>query len=176
MDDVMKEEKKLPPVVWAFVPLLILIVLLVCVISAFGSDALSGASQIVLLVTAACCILIGFVLKTMHWDDFERAVNENVSSVSQAILILLLIGAVGGSWMVSGIVPTMIYYGMQIINPHCFLVSSCLICAVVSAVRGLPSPQSASLCWASARHRDSAKDGLPAPLFRVPTSETKSRR
>lgn len=132
----MKEEKKLPPVVWAFVPLLILIVLLVCVISAFGSDALSGASQIVLLVTAACCILIGFVLKTMHWDDFERAVNENVSSVSQAILILLLIGAVGGSWMVSGIVPTMIYYGMQIINPHCFLVSSCLICAVVSVMTG----------------------------------------
>lgn len=130
------EEKKLPPVALAFVPLVILVVLLACVITAFGSDALSGASQIALLATSACCILLGMVMKTMHWEDFEQAVNRNVSGVSQAILILLLIGAVGGSWMVSGIVPTMIYYGMQIIDPRWFLVSSCLICAVVSVITG----------------------------------------
>ncbi|MCM1108851.1 MAG: hypothetical protein NC388_07335 [Clostridium sp.] len=130
------EEKKLPSVALAFVPLLILVGLLACVISAFGSDALSGASQIALLTTSACCILLGLVLKTMRWEDFEVAVNRNVSGVSQAILILLLIGAVGGSWMVSGIVPTMIYYGMQIIHPQWFLVSSCLICAAVSVITG----------------------------------------
>ena len=72
----------------------------------------------------------------MHWSDFEQAVNENVSGVAQAILILLLIGAVGGSWMVSGIVPTMIYYGMQLIDPQWFLVSSCAICAFISVMTG----------------------------------------
>lgn len=128
--------RNLLPVWVAFVPLVILVGLLVFVISAFGSDALSGASQIALLTTSAFCVLIGLMLKTMHWSDFEQAVNENVSGVAQAILILLLIGAVGGSWMVSGIVPTMIYYGMQLIDPQWFLVSSCAICAFISVMTG----------------------------------------
>lgn len=132
----LKRDRKLPPVWLAFVPLVLLVGLLVCVISAFGSDALSGGSQIALLVTSACCVIIGLLLKTMSWEDFERAVNENISGVAQAILILLLIGAVGGSWMVSGVVPTMIYYGMQIIDPQWFLVSSCAICAFISVMTG----------------------------------------
>lgn len=107
-----------------------------CVIAAFGSDALSGGSQIALLVASAVCVIIGILYGTMKWEDFEHAVNENVSGVSQAILILLLIGAVGGAWMVSGIVPTMIYYGLQIISPKWFLLSSCVICAVVSVMTG----------------------------------------
>lgn len=127
--------KQLP--VWlAFVPLAVLIGLLVFVISAFGSDALSGGSQIALLTTSAFCVLIGLLSKTMRWSDFEQAVNEHISGVAQAILILLLIGAVGGSWMVSGVVPTMIYYGMQIIDPQWFLVSSCAICAFISVMTG----------------------------------------
>lgn len=132
----LNRNRKLPPVWLAFVPLVLLVGLLVCVISAFGSDALSGGSQIALLTTSACCVIIGLLLKTMNWDDFERAVSENISGVSQAILILLLIGAVGGSWMVSGVVPTMIYYGMQIIDPSWFLVSSCAICAFISVMTG----------------------------------------
>lgn len=132
----LNRNRKLPPVWLAFLPLVVLVGLLVCVISAFGSDALSGGSQIALLTTSACCVVIGLLLKTMTWEDFERAVNENISGVSQAILILLLIGAVGGSWMVSGVVPTMIYYGMQIIDPQWFLVSSCAICAFISVMTG----------------------------------------
>lgn len=130
------DKRKLPPVWLSFTPLAILVALLVCVIAAFGSDALSGAGQIALLTASACCVLIGKVWGSLSWDDFEQAVNRNVSGVAQAILILLLIGAVGGSWMVSGIVPTMIYYGMQIISPQWFLVTSCLICAAVSVTTG----------------------------------------
>lgn len=129
-------EKKVPSVWFSFVPLAVLIGMLVCVITAFGSDALAGGSQIALLVASAVCVILGFLQKTMKWEDFEHAVNENVSGVAQAILILLLIGAVGGSWMVSGIVPTMIYYGMKVIDPSCFLVSSCVICALVSVMTG----------------------------------------
>ena len=132
----MQENKKLPSVWLSFLPLLILIGLLVLVLSVFGTGALSGASQIALLVTSACCILLGLCAKTMKWEDFERSVNKHIGDVSQSILILLLIGAVGGAWMVSGIVPTLIYYGMHIINPQWFLVSSCLICAVISVMTG----------------------------------------
>ena len=81
----LNRNRKLPPVWLAFVPLVLLVGLLVCVISAFGSDALSGGSQIALLTTSACCVIIGLLLKTMKWDDFERAVSENISGVSQEI-------------------------------------------------------------------------------------------
>lgn len=175
----LKRDRKLPPVWLAFVPLVLLVGLLVCVISAFGSDALSGGSQIALLVTSACCVIIGLLLKTMNWEDFERAVNENISGVAQAILILLLIGAVGGSWMVSGVVPTMIYYGMQIIDPQWFLVSSCAICAFISVMTGsswTTLPLLELPCWALVRHKVLKKGGLPVPSFREPISAIRFRR
>lgn len=130
-----KNKKTLSP--WlAFIPLVLLVALLSLVITAFGSDALSGASQIVLLITSACCLVMGMLFNQMSWDDFERAVTEKIAGVSQAILILLLIGALGGSWMVSGVVPTLIYYGMYIIHPQWFLLSCCCICAAVSVMTG----------------------------------------
>lgn len=130
-----KNKKTLSP--WfAFIPLVVLVALLSLVITAFGSDALSGASQIVLLITSACCLVMGALFNQMSWQDFERAVTEKIAGVSQAILILLLIGALGGSWMVSGVVPTLIYYGMYIIHPQWFLLSCCCICAVVSVMTG----------------------------------------
>lgn len=132
----MQEKKKLPPVWLSFLPLIVLVLLLFFVLSAFGGDALSGASQIALLVTSACCILLGMAAKTMKWSDFEVSINKHIGDVSQSILILLLIGAVGGAWMISGIVPTMIYYGMQIISPQWFLVSACGICAAISVMTG----------------------------------------
>lgn len=132
----MRNDKKLPPVWLSFLPLVILVLLLALVLTSFGSDSLSGASQIALLVTSACCILMGMSVGTMHWEDFEKSISKHIGDVSQSILILLLIGAVGGAWMASGIVPTMIYYGLQIISPQWFLVSSCLICACISVMTG----------------------------------------
>ena len=72
----------------------------------------------------------------MPWASYEKAIVKNVSSVASAIIILLLIGALGGAWMLSGVVPTLIYYGMHIIHPDIFLVSSCIICALVSVMTG----------------------------------------
>ena len=110
--------------------------MLVSVVLAFGSDSLSGASQIALLVASASCITLGLLFKTMKWSDFEYEINRHIGDLGQAILILPLIGAVAGSWMISGVVPTMIYYGMQIISPQWFLVSTCVICAIVSVMTG----------------------------------------
>ncbi len=116
--------------------MLILIVMLFFTIRAFGSDALGGASQVCMLLASAVCVFIGMTFYGRRWEEFEKAMTKNVSSVSSAIIILLIIGALSGAWMLSGVVPTLIYYGVQIIHPGFFLVSTCLICAGVSVMTG----------------------------------------
>ena len=120
----------------SFIPFLVLIALISCCVAVFGSATLDGASQVSLLVASAVSVLVGFLMKRMTWQDLEREITAKVASCTPAIIILLLIGAIGGTWMVSGIVPTMIYYGMQILRPEWFLVSSSLFCALVSLMIG----------------------------------------
>jgi len=128
--------KKNPSIFIACVPLVLLVALIACVVSIFGDDSLSGASQVALLVASAVCICIGIFRGYNKWEDFENAISEKVSGIASAIIILLLIGALGGAWMVSGVVPLLIYHGMNILNPTWFLVCACIICAVVSVMTG----------------------------------------
>lgn len=128
--------KRLPPLWLSMVPLVILVALIALVVSIFGDESLSGASQVALIFASAICVGSGMIGGYLTFDDFEKAVGNNITSVSNAIIILLLIGAIGGVWMVSGVVPTMIYYGLQIISPQWFLVSACAICAFVSVMTG----------------------------------------
>lgn len=130
------EKERIPSPLVSMIPLLVLVILLSCVISVFGSDALSGASQVSLLFTTAICISLSIGIYHVKWSRFEEAIQENIKGTSVALLILLIIGALSGSWMISGIVPTLIYYGIQIINPDYFLITSCVICAVVSVMTG----------------------------------------
>lgn len=132
----MDSTKKIPSPLVSLLPIALLAGMLFATISTFGSDALSGGSQISLLVTTACCVLIGMAFYRIPWKDFELAITNNIAGVSTALLILLIIGALSGIWMVSGVVPTLIYYGMQIIHPDFFLASTCLICALVSVMTG----------------------------------------
>lgn len=132
----MMNKEVVPSPILSVIPLLALVILLACVISVFGSDALSGASQISLLFSTALCISISILFYRVPWKKFEESISENIKGTSVALLILLIIGALSGSWMVSGIVPTLIYYGIQIIHPDYFLVTSCVICAVVSLMTG----------------------------------------
>jgi len=120
----------------SFVPFLVLIVLITCCVAVFGNATLDGASQVSLLAASAVSVLIGHFSRRLEWENLEREISDKISSCTPAIIILLLIGAIGGTWMVSGIVPTMIYYGMQIIRPEVFLVSSSLLCALVSLMIG----------------------------------------
>ena len=101
----------------SFIPFLVLIVLVTCCIAVFGNATLDGASQVSLMVASAVSVLIGHFSKRLEWESLEKEISEKISSCTPAIIILLLIGAIGGTWMVAGIVPTMIYYGMQIIQP-----------------------------------------------------------
>ena len=120
----------------SFLPFIVLIVLISCCVAVFGNATLDGASQVTLMVASAVSVLVGHFAKRLKWEDPEREVTNKIASCTPAIIILLLIGAIGGTWMVSGIVPTMIYYGMQIIRPEVFLVSSSLLCALVSLMIG----------------------------------------
>lgn len=120
----------------AFVPFLVLIALLICCITVFGNATLDGASQVALLIASGTCVLVGWFKKRLDWDVLEREMTEKVANCTPSIIILLLIGAISGTWMVSGIVPTMIYYGMQILHPQWFLFSSCVLCALISLLIG----------------------------------------
>ena len=120
----------------SYIPFLVLIGLITCCIAVFGNATLDGASQVSLMVASAVSVLIGHFSKRLEWESLEKEVSDKIASCTPAIIILLLIGAIGGTWMVAGIVPTMIYYGIQIIQPEVFLVSSSLLCALVSLMIG----------------------------------------
>lgn len=120
----------------SLIPFIALTAVLVFVIKIFGADALEGASQVSLLFAAGVAIAISMLFYRVPWKDFEEGILENIKSVGTAILILLLIGAVSGSWMVSGVVPTMIYYGMKVIFPEVFLFAACGISALISIMTG----------------------------------------
>ncbi|RHJ92935.1 Na+/H+ antiporter NhaC [Parabacteroides bouchesdurhonensis] len=128
--------RKLPAPLLSVVPIIVLVILLYFTIRTFGSDALSGGSQVVLLTTTAVCSLLAMLFCRTKWKEIEQAICNNILGVSVALIILLLIGALSGTWMISGVVPTLIYYGMQILHPSFFLASCCVICAIVSVMTG----------------------------------------
>lgn len=129
-----KQEK---PSWWvSLLPFVFLVAALSVVIYIFGSDALSGASQVALLFAAGFTVVLAMLLYRIPWKVFEESILENITSVGTSIVILLLIGAVAGSWMISGVVPTMIYYGMKVIFPDIFLFASCIISAVIAVMTG----------------------------------------
>lgn len=125
-----------PPLLLSCVPLALLVALVGSVVSVFGQDSLSGASQVALLLTSFLSIAIGLWGRWMTWNDLEKALTEKVGGIAPALFILLFIGALGGSWMLSGVVPTLIYYGLEFLSPRWLLLASCLICALVSVVTG----------------------------------------
>ncbi len=120
----------------SLLPFIVLVAALSLVIYVFGTDALSGASQVALLLAAGFTVVLAMILYRIPWKVFEESILDNITSVGTSIVILLLIGAVSGSWMVSGVVPTMIYYGMKVIVPEIFLFASCVISAVIAVMTG----------------------------------------
>ena len=131
-----RDGKILPHPLIAIIPVVVLIGFLSVVIMLFGSDSLTGGSQIALLMGMAVCVCLSMALYRVPWDTFEQQIKKTLGGVSATLLILLCVGMLSGSWMISGIVPTLIYYGVQIMSPQFFLVSSCVICAFISLLSG----------------------------------------
>ncbi|PIB34483.1 Na+/H+ antiporter NhaC [Reichenbachiella sp. 5M10] len=119
----------------AFVPILFLIVFLSVNVYIFGDAALDGSNQIVLILSGGVAALMAFRLG-YTWDEILGGVTKSINSAMPSMLILLMIGSLAGSWLISGIVPAMIYYGLLILSPTIFLFAACVVCAIVSMATG----------------------------------------
>ncbi|MDC1217328.1 Na+/H+ antiporter NhaC [Flavobacteriaceae bacterium] len=119
----------------AFLPIIILVILLSYNVLIFGDEALGGSNQFILLLGAAIAGIVGFYYKIGYKSMIDR-VSENLQSVTGALLILLFVGALAGTWLISGIIPAMIYYGLQILHPSIFLPACIIICAIISLATG----------------------------------------
>lgn len=131
-----KKYEKSPSGWVALIPLTVLAGLLVLVIKCFGSDSIAGGSQIALLSAASVAVMLSMGLYGVSWSRLEGEIIENIRSSASAIIILLLIGSIAGTWMVSGVVPTLICYGLEVLHPSWFLAACCLICSAVSLMTG----------------------------------------
>ncbi|MEZ4909264.1 MAG: Na+/H+ antiporter NhaC [Saprospiraceae bacterium] len=122
--------------IWeALTPVIVLVMLLAYNIIIFGDNALGGSNQFILLIGAAVAAIVGFRNKVSYEQMLEE-VGKNVKSTSGAILILLMVGALAGTWMISGVIPSMIYYGLKLLSPGVFLPASVVICSIISLATG----------------------------------------
>ncbi len=124
------------PSIWqSLFPVAVLLVLLIASVNFFGDSASYGPNQIALILSAVVAALIGLRLG-FGWKQMQEAMVKGVSLSMGAIFILLVVGSLIGTWILGGIVPTMMYYGLQILNPKIFYTACCVICAIVAIVSG----------------------------------------
>ncbi len=135
---------KTPSVQISLFPVVILIALLSINVVIFGDDAIGGSNQIILIFSAAIASLLALKIG-VSWKTLEDGIVNGIKLATPAILILLMVGALSGTWLVSGIIPTMIYYGLHVLTPIIFLFAACIICAVVSVFTGSSWTTSATI-------------------------------
>lgn len=123
------------PLWLAFLPIFVLIGLLSLNVIFFGDDTLGGSNQIALLLSAGIVSIIA-IRKGLKWPDIKLGITKSIDTAMPAMLILLLIGSLAGTWMISGVIPTLIYYGLDILNPNIFLFASVIVTAIVSVSTG----------------------------------------
>ena len=136
--------KRIPTLIESFLPIIFLVIFLSINVSVFGDDALSGSIQIVLICSSALATVIAFNLG-FTWIEIQKGIQNSINSAIPSILILFLVGSLAGSWLLSGIVPALIYYGIQILNAKIFLFAACIICTIVSMATGSSWTTSATI-------------------------------
>ena len=129
-------KKQKPSVVISMIPVVLLVGLLSYCITVFGDGMLSGPSQLVLTLCTGVVVAISMVVYKQTWQELEKAMVVGISRSMSANLILLMVGGLCGTWMHSGIIPTMIYYGLEVISARWLLITSCVLCAMVSLCIG----------------------------------------
>ena len=122
------------PFFLALFPLIALIITLLINVFIYP-DEIIGGSKIALIFSAAIACIIGIIYK-IQWEVIINGISNSIKSVSPAIILILMIGALSGTWLISGIIPSMIYYGLELLNPKIFLVATCIICSIVSLSTG----------------------------------------
>lgn len=124
-----------PTLFQAFIPIIFLIFFLFLNVILFKDDTLSGSNQIILLLAASIAGVIAFTLKK-PWEKIRDSIVNSINTAMPSILILLIIGSLSGTWLLSGIVPVMIYYGIKIIHPSVFLFTALVVSSLISLVTG----------------------------------------
>lgn len=132
----MSVDPKKPHLLLSLVPIVILILLLVSNIKIFGDSATLGPNQLALFLASVVSALLGFLFLKVPYKVIEESIVKSISLSMQANLILLVVGALIGLWIFSGVVPSMIYYGIKLINPGWFLPVTMIVCAIVSLATG----------------------------------------
>jgi NhaC family Na+:H+ antiporter len=131
----MTYKHKKPSLLQALIPIIFLIIALFINVRIFGDASLDGSNQMILMLSAGVASLVALKLG-YRWKEIRAGIVKSISSAMASIIILLLIGSLAGTWLLSGIVPAMIYYGLEILNPTIFLFAACVVCAVVSVATG----------------------------------------
>lgn len=132
----MDQKEKKPSVLLSLFPVLCLVALIVIFVRLFGSDLTAGPSQIALLCATAIAAVVAIGYLKIPWERLEEGITDNLSKTGSAIFIVFMIGSLTASWTLSGVVPTLIYYGLQIINPSLFLFIAFLFTALISILAG----------------------------------------
>lgn len=130
-EDDQKNMNRQPGVVLSLIPVIVMLGLLFLSLKYFGWDV-----QIPLLVAAVLAACLGVWVIKVPWHDLEKGVIESITHAMQAILICCLIGVIVSSWIAGGIVPSLIYYGLEILSPRFFLVTCLLVCSIVGVATG----------------------------------------
>ena len=128
-------EKREASLFQAFIPIIFLIISLSINVLIFKDSALDGSNQIILILSAAVAAIVAGRIG-YEWKELREGVVKSISSAMTSMLILLMIGSLAGTWLLSGVVPAMIYYGLQILSPSIFLFAACIVCSVVSIATG----------------------------------------
>ena len=131
----MSRAKKTPSLLDALIPVVFLVLMLALSVYLYGDNSSYGANQIALILAAGLAALVG--IKNGHgWKSIEAGIVKGISTALGAILILLAVGSLIGTWILAGTVPTMIYFGLQVLHPSVFFAAACLICVLVSVSIG----------------------------------------
>ncbi|MFN7783680.1 MAG: Na+/H+ antiporter NhaC [Lysobacterales bacterium] len=135
MSDTATAPRRDPSLLQALLPLIFLVAGLASSVYLYGSDSSYGANQIALLLAGGVAGIIG-IYNGLRWDDIQAAITRGIALATPALLILLAVGALIGTWILSGTVPALIVYGLKLMDPSFFYPAACLICAVVSMAIG----------------------------------------
>ena len=119
----------------ALLPIIFLVLLLSINVFIYGDDSLNGTNQFILILSGLFGASIGFIYK-VSYKKILTSISNSVKSVTGALLILLFVGALAGTWMISGIIPAMVYYGLKILDPNIFLPACIIICSIISVATG----------------------------------------
>ena len=119
----------------ALLPIIFLVLLLSINVFIYGDDSLNGTNQFILILSGLFGASIGFIYK-VSYKKILTSISNSIKSVTGALLILLFVGALAGTWMISGIIPAMVYYGLKILDPNIFLPACIIICSIISVATG----------------------------------------